>query len=57
MKWADYWQFVFHPDICVTMSTNRKESSNITYRMNEVKLKQVQNGKDIGITVNHQLKL
>ena len=56
LKWADKWQLEFHPDKCVKMSINNKESDNRTYNMHDITLMNVKQEKDIGVIVDDQLK-
>ena len=55
LKWADKWQLEFHSDKCV-MSVNKKEETHHTYKMKDTEFKQVNQGKDIAVIVDDQLK-
>ena len=55
--WSRKWLLKFHPDKCVVLRLkSNQETAKYTYRLNNHEVKSVSSVKDLGITVDEELK-
>ena len=59
-NWSDTWLLRFHADKCKHMNINRnftnREQTTHDYKLNDTILQTVEEEKDIGVTIDNQLK-
>ena len=56
-EWSKIWLLKFHPDKCVTLRISlQKQNEKHTYHLGDADLKNVEEVKDLGITVDSRLQ-
>ena len=53
---TEKWQLILYQNKCLKMSINNREQDSKMYKMDDTAPKNVKQEKDIGVTVNEQLK-
>ena len=53
---TEKWQLILYKNKCLKMSINNREQDSKMYKMDDTAPKNVKQEKDIGVTVNEQLK-
>ena len=54
--WAEKWQLYFNTDKCKSLNIGRTNKREV-YQMNGICLDQVMEQKDLGVIIDHELKL
>lgn len=56
LNWSEKWLLLFHPDKCKVLELGKKNRTSYDYKMGDIPLEHVNSEKDLGITIDSELK-